>query len=452
MKNDMRNSIRRLSIVCVFSFIIFFVAGCGSTAATEPLYLTYAYDSPYESKFETFLPYTASLETSFTRMLPSLHISIDAAAVDRRIWQEVVLHMSGSEYDFSAEGRVRGRGNSTWRYMGEKRPYRIRFSEARTMFGSDYIARDWVLLANAIDYSMMRNYAAFYLASMLDSMDFAPTRHFVHLYLNNDYRGVYMLTDQIQVNQGRVEITRHENPARSEYLLEWCRHHRLPDDVYFLMGERNIPFVIGYPRGRHLTDAHVAFAEDFVSQVDAALQSLHFATLANLICLPSFVDFYIVNEFVKNADFGFSSVNFTIRQGSDGPRLVAGPVWDFDQSAGGSYAHWFPDYSPRRMWAAITNNWFAMLVLIPEFREAAAIRWLEIRGNQFPALIERLHEMVEFYQMCFERNFERWPNKLGNYLWRTPFTIVSIPTFVGQAEYLIDWYEQRAIWMDGFLS
>ena len=446
----MKNGIRSLTVLLLLMLVAFFSIACAGAVETVTdyghVYVAHEHEPDVDTTDNDTLP------TNMSRGFPSLHITIDADDIHRHDWQHVFVSMYGSDYAFpKTEARIRGRGNSTWRYMGEKRPYLIRFAEAHHMFGSAYAARDWVLLANSIDYSHMRNYAAFYLASMLDGMDFAPARHFVHLYTNGDYRGVYMLTDRMRVNTGRIELTRNSDPALSEYMLEWCRHHRSQDEVYFLMGERNIPFVIRYPDANRVTDAHVAFASDFIDQVDYAIQGLNYELLKDLICMDSFVDFYIVNEFVKNADFGFSSVNFTIRQWECGPRLVAGPVWDFDQSAGGSYAHWFPDYSPRRIWAAVTNNWFSLLVLMPEFREAAAQRWYEIRDNQVPAMIARVEYLAIVYQNCFERNFERWPNKLGRYLWRTPATVVVIPTFVGQVEYLTHWYRQRSLWMDGFL-
>ena len=386
--------------------------------------------------------------------LPSLHIGLPASRIHRNNWNAATVSLrDAGDYSFAAVvAQVRGRGNSTWRYMGEKRPLRIRFSDARPMFGSDYAARDWVLIANANDYSLMRNFAAHFLSSLLCSQDFAPAHRFVHLYLDGEYRGVYMLSDQIQVHEGRVELTAHEDPALSEYFLEWCRHPKAEGDVYFRVGEGNSPFELPFPGNRYLTGAHIQWANNFMNEVDAAIRAMDFAAMEALVDMPSFVDMYLVHEFFKNADVGFSSMFFQIRQGPGGPRLYYGPFWDFDQTAGNTFTSgWYTDYSPQRMWAGFANHWLTSLVIMPETRALIAERWEQLRDNEIAGMIAHLEYTALRYQECFERNFVRWPNKLGNYLWRTPLTVQAIPTFMGQVEYLTDWFRQRSVWMDGFL-
>ena len=385
--------------------------------------------------------------------LPALHITTWAEDIHRREWQHttVSLEMSGA-YDFEpAPARIRGRGNSTWHAMGSKLPYRIRFDQPQAMFGSDVIARDWVLLANAMDYSLMRDYAAHILGELAPSMDFSPFGHFLHLYMNGEYRGVYMLTDQIQVHDGRVELNAHQDPALSEYFIEWCRHHRMEGDVYFSVD--GIPFVIDYPRGDNLTAEHVHFVENFILRVNHVIGQRNYAALSQMVDIPSLVDLYLINEFTKNRDVGFSSMNFQIRQRDGQPVLVGGPIWDFDQSAGGVIDHnGYVNYSPTGAFAATENRWFRQLMGMPEFRAHVALRWQTMRDEEVPIMLDRIRYLSDTYKTCFERNFERWPNKLGQYLWRTPPSVIAIRTYTGQIDYLLDWFESRMEWMDDFLS
>jgi len=335
--------------------------------------------------------------------------------------------------------------------MGEKRPLRIRFSEARPMLGSSYAATDWNLINNASDYSLVRSYAAYYLGYLLRGRGFGPAHHLVHVYMDGDYRGVYLLTQQNQVHEGRVELAYNSNPALSEYFLQWCRHRRSEGDVYFHVGEGRTPFELRYPSGRRLTAEHTAFAQYFINQVDAAMISMNYEAITALIDVPSFVDFYLVNEFFKNVDVGFSSAFFQIRQTDTGPRLFAGPLWDFDQSSGSSYVSgWYTDYSPQRLWVVHANHWLRNFIVIPELRDSVAKRWHEIRDNEIAAMIHHLEDISIRYRACFDRNFQRWPNKLGNYLWRTPRTIMAIDTHEGQMAHLVDWFRQRAAWFDEF--
>jgi len=66
-------------------------------------------------------------------------------------------------------------------------------------------------------------------------------------------------------------------------------------------------------------------------------------------------------------------------------------------------------------------------------------------------MLRELERVAVRYQDCFGRNFERWDEKLGRATFRTPSSIVAIPTWRGQVEYLNGWFHQRTIWMDGFL-
>ena len=54
--------------------------------------------------------------------------------------------------------QIRGRGNSTWNRNPSKKPYRIRFAEAVEFLGPEYAnARNWTLMANTYDKTLMRN-------------------------------------------------------------------------------------------------------------------------------------------------------------------------------------------------------------------------------------------------------------------------------------------------------
>ena len=393
--------------------------------------------------------------------MPSIYIDIDPDDILYDEWTRgitVSLRNAGKrEFEFeNIITRIRGRGNASWWAMGEKRPIRLRIESPRAMFGTEYIARDWVLLANVIDYSHMRNVGALYLGALLGRFEFNPIPAiFVHVYLNGDYRGVYQFTDQIQVRRfpgtGRVEADFHPEPELSEYFIEWCRHGRKPEDIS--IEADGIPFLVHYPDAGEITGEHVKFISGFVGEVSYAIRNGVFGEVAALIDIPTFVDFYLVNEFTKNADVFFSSVFFTAKLEENGRhRLYAGPLWDFDQSAGGTSDTFYPDHSPQGAWTATENEWFRRLMRIPEFKKAVSDRWFEIRDAEVAETLAEIRYLSTTYRDDFERNFKRWPNLLGKYSWRTPPEMQAIKTYEGQVDYLLDWYEQRIIWMDEFLK
>jgi hypothetical protein len=97
---------------------------------------------------------------------------------------------------------IRGRGNSTWSYP--KKPYRLKFESKISLFGYER-AKSWVLLANYLDPTLIMNTVTFELGQRFD---LPYTNHYIHvdLVLNGVYQGNYVLTEQMQVGAGRVDI------------------------------------------------------------------------------------------------------------------------------------------------------------------------------------------------------------------------------------------------------
>ena len=375
-----------------------------------------------------------------------------------------------SSYNFSnIPTDVRGRGNSTWwQYEGRKQPYRIRFpnpnTNHRSMLDSDYRARNWSFLANHSDRALIRNYAAHELGRMLGSFCFAPFVRNVHLYINGDYRGVYLLVDHMD-NDGRVNINwDRNNPELSEYYLEFCR--RRSGDHWFWAYD--MPFEFREDSG--ITEGHYEVARAFMRRVYDAIYARDWELIQNLIEVPTFVDFYIVNELFKQIDINWSSVHMTIRGVGENRRLHKGPLWDFDRSAG-DYCFWFLEsnnnYAPFTPgeWVSAkdipfnnpvrtcTENcmkapsiaqrsvWYSYLFDIPEFRALVQERFYEVKQNHIPALIDFVRDMAQIHEKEFLRNHDRWgTNEVGT----TPF--------MTRINRLLAYFVERTLWMEKFLS
>ena len=386
---------------------------------------------------------------------PALHIDTAGPIRNRTDWVDatVTLHYHVDVFEFENQrAQIRGRGNSSWRL--QKRPFRLRFREPVVMLCAGHEARNWTLIANHSDKTLMRNYAAYYFAGLLDGMDVSPYARFVDLYINGLYQGVYMLCIQMEVLPGRVQVTAHDDPSISEYFIQ-MDHRQIYDGVrgfdFVTVNRRH--YQIRYPRDNMRTLYHAEYVRRFLIQVENAIFRQD-EDVFDLICKASFIDFYLVQELFKNQDVGFSSVFMTIRGQGDNRRLVMGPVWDFDIAAGNAYYQgWAPahgGYSPQGIWVTVVHPWFNALLRIPEFRDATAQRWSEIRDREVMQLIERIDHLATVYANDFERNFERW-DIMGRYIWPNPPTVVEIDTFRGQVEYLLWFLQERAVWMDGFL-
>lgn len=406
-----------------------------------------------------------SLNAEMPWDFPSLHIDgIDNQEIHRREWlRDVSISISSTrrpQYNFEdATGRIRGRGNSSWGM--EKRPYRIRFdhSYTRPMLNSGYAARDWTLIASHQDMSLMRHYSAYHFSELLGSMDFSPFARFVHLYFDGEYQGVYMLSDQIGAGEGRADLTYNTNPVQSEFLIQLnmrAHYNDAVDGVDFITVNGS-QYDFRFPSNDDLTPEHKQYVIDHLTHIDNMIHS-HDPQLFDYIDLPSFVDFYIINELYKDQDAGRFSVFLQLRGTGNNRRLEMGPVWDFDIAAGNAYYQGQPyhsvdgltnesGYRPDGFWMSLENRWYRSLMLNPVFFEAVVDRWNEVREDQFPALIDHINFMATRYQRDFERNFQRWPI-LGVYHWPNPEAMVRITTFLGHVDYVTHFLTERAAWLE----
>ena len=385
----------------------------------------------------------------------------------REEWHGAILNVSNTDTAFEIiDVRVsaRGRGNSTWGgFGGTKRPIRFRFpnNDWRPMFDAEYVGRDWILLANVMDPSHLRDFSARYLGSLMDTMHFVPDAWFVHLYLDGDYRGVYLLTDEREAIEGRANLTFNIDPAVSEYMIE--RDARVvyggtPVNSNWVQ-TRIGPFDIRYPSTGSWTtqpeNPYAIYVESFLNAVDEAILGGNKVDIEAMIDIETFVDFYIVNEFFKNIDFGFASTFFQIRGQGEQRRLYAGPLWDFDLSSGSAnnYPYYWPvDIDePIGAHAAVTNDWFRQLLATPWFREEVRNRWLSIRDNEVTDLLDRIQYIALTFEDDFQRDIARWPDHGRSHAYNSS-AVVGLTTSLENAEYLHWWLTERSEWMSEFLN
>ena len=119
---------------------------------------------------------------------------------------------------------MRGRGNSTWNYP--KNPYAFKLDDKAEILGMPKHKR-WVLLANWMDRTLLRNRTSFQIAAST-GLAWTPNGEFVEVILNGQHIGNYYLCEQVKIDENRLDINDpydaedaySGNPADYGYLLE----------------------------------------------------------------------------------------------------------------------------------------------------------------------------------------------------------------------------------------
>ena len=296
---------------------------------------------------------------------------------------------------------IRARGNDSWyNPNSHKKSYRIRFNAKTSLFG--YKAqRNWVLVAQYRDPTLLFNVTAFELGNRFN-FPFNHTFDFVELYLNGDYKGNYMLTWHNQVNPGRIDIDELEG-----WFIEMDGYY--DSDPRFKTKNYDLPVMIKSPEAPtgNITDINNPFY-DFVKRevnnLTDAVASPNFPEngYRDMINMRTFIDFMMIQEIVDNLDFQHPMSTFLYKD--KGGAINMGPLWDFDCGYGYNYNYVHFNYANRRM---NMNAFFKKLFDDPVFLVKYMERWNE-KYDDIISIPSFIDEMANKLEKSAVQNFQTW--------------------------------------------
>ncbi len=367
----------------------------------------------------------------------------------------MTLSISNADDEFCLEeiaGKIRGRGNATWNM--EKKSYRLKLEEKINLLGQGKgEAKDWILLANHCDQTLLRNYIAFYLGRQLSNIEYSSSGSFVEVVINGDYKGVYLLCEQVEVNKNRVNIEVDAEKLDTGYLIELDQY--ADDDegaeegvTFFRLGDRL------YTVKSDADTEQMEFIKDYVTKVDDAIHRGKKAEIEALIDLPSCVDMYLLQEFMLNIDVGWSS--FFMYKKPDGGKLYFGPVWDFDLAAGNDRRLYSGSHEGiyvadgGGMGMVQESKWYIALMKQAWFRKMVISRWEETK-DIFAGVSSVAKEAASSMSSAAERNFMRW-DIFGQIINHEPDVVVMLQNYNQHTKHLCSWLEKRYIWLDNYFA
>lgn len=269
---------------------------------------------------------------------------------------------------------MKGRGNTTWER--DKKPYNIKLDTKSKLFGMSK-AKKWCLLAHSLDNTYMRNNVAYSVAAKLD-LAWTPDCRSVDLYVNGEYKGVYLLCEKVEIGKNRVDIfdleeaTEELNPTLdfstlsvkgtagqySGYIENTKKWYNIPNNPENITGGYLLELEFSYRYGNepsgfvtkngqsvvlkspeYASKEQINYISTYWQEFEDALYSetgynSQNKTISDYIDIDSFARAYLVQEWTANFDAGMSST--FLHKDVDG-KLVAGPIWDFNEALGNSY-------------------------------------------------------------------------------------------------------------------
>jgi len=375
---------------------------------------------------------------------------------------------------------IRVRGNYTSMY--NKKPFRLTLSTPQNLFGLNHghAATNWILLADYGDNSMLRNALALYMGQQILRGHWAATFTFVQIYIDNEYQGLYLLCDEKEIDEHRINLPEPEagytgvdigyyierddyyNQEPNNFVIKYPTEY-YPDVLPVIGHETDSSHGVDAPELDGYTIHNKVYSQDqkdfakkyfqltytilyeaCVNQAYYEISSSNIAdwqswtlvpsssnnpveVVSKVIDLDSFIDMILICEAVGDPDLAHSSFYFSLDMSPTGNKKLALTCpWDHDRTFGlcnglknaGQTTLWCKDchYNP---WVSVLPqaDWFITLL-------KARYQQLE-QADIFNKCLNMLDDYSDTYVDDFALNFSRW-----NIRWAFDLTEVN-PVNIG---------------------
>ena len=320
---------------------------------------------------------------------------------------------------------------------------------------------DWILHGPYSDKTLMRNAIIYEMGDRIGR--YTTRRRYCELFINGDYRGVYMLMENIKRDNDRVDIATLlpsdtvGNEVTGGYIMKvdriqgdfeggWASPYpRLGGDEQFIQMHK--------PEANDLHPLQFDYIQNHFTQFEHALAGPNFTDDAlgyrAFIEPESFIDMYFANEVTKNVDAYRLSTYFYKEKDSDGGKIVMGPWWDYNLGFGnsdGCDSYLTTGFESNTGCRVLHPFWWERLREDADYRGLTRCMWDDYRSDAWSD--ESLNGIIDSLATLLAgpsiRDHARWP-RLGEYVWPNVFIGA---TYDEEVDFLRNWILDRVAWLD----
>ena len=316
---------------------------------------------------------------------------------------------------------------------------------------------DWVLHGPYSDKSLLRNSLAYHMGTSTGK--YTPRTRLCELYINDNYRGIYMLTERIKRDKNRVDIAslKPEDLSGEEltggYILQIDRDDESSNIDGWYSGSSPTKFYSYHdPKAEDLEAVQREYLKTYLTSFEEDMESTdYYWKYKSYVDVPSWIDYFLVTEMGKHIDAYKLSFYMHKKKSTNGGKLHFGPLWDFNLGFGNFNFVCSPEPEgwTYEFQGTCDNShpfWVKKLTDIPEVSDQINCRWNQLRNGplHIDSLMQYIDARIAEMGDAPSRNFERW-NILGQYVWPNDFVG---DTYEEEVDFLKTWLTTRLTWMD----
>ena len=349
---------------------------------------------------------------------------------------------------------IRGRSSREF----DKKSYRITLiyddgiNNNQSVMGMD-AHHEWVLHGPFLDKSLVRNYMWYNIAG--EMMEYAPNVRFCEVVIDGSYQGLYLMTESITkgYDDSRLSMeVKKKGNSFSGYVLRVNDIYPFEETTSVIHDYGNysyvarIPVEVIYPGTVNQTEEMRRAIELEFSAFEKALYSYDYDSedygYTQWIDVPSFVDYYILNEFVCNIDAGRLSTYFY--KDTSGKYKIC--VWDFNNACD----NYMELHVNLHDFDTQNRLLYHMLCRDEDFTEAIITRYKELRQSVLSEeyLMNYIDQTIAYLGPAIERNFAKW-----GYSFQAEYSLLKgedreICSYDEAISQLKEFLIERGNWMD----
>ena len=394
--------------------------------------------------------------------LPSVVIHTERALdiINKEVYRKGIVSFiseDGQIYTDSLE--IKGRGNASWSFP--KKPYRLKLYNKTNVLGLPANEKNWTLINNYGDKTLMRNHLAFDLSERLE-LAYTPAIKYVNVFLNGEYKGCYQLCDQMEVADKRIEVEKMEVEdiafpnLSGGYLLEIDAYAY--SEASWFESNKKVPVTVKYPKDDEIVPIQYNYIKEHFNKMEAALFSPEFKDpekgYRKYMDIESFIRHFLVGEISGNTDTYWSVYMYKKRNDD---LFYFGPVWDYDLAYENDYRTYPINTNPDWIYATKGSTANGARVMVnrlfedPAFVNQLKSIYAQYRDNDIiseDALLSVVDNSAEELEESQTLNFLRW-NIMNNKVHENP---VVHGSYSAEVENIRRYINGRIAWMDNKLE
>lgn len=340
-----------------------------------------------------------------------------------------LLYESG-EYQKKKSGlTIKIRGNTSVKING-KSSYKLKLQKEADLLSalvprdtvkwsaSDYADKNWILLAST---ETSHTWIGFKICDIV-GFPWTPEYAFVNVFINGDYRGLYLLMESINQGPSRVNI------SDDGYIIErdayWWN-----EDVWFKTERYGLEYTFKYPDEDDVTAKQLEYIQNLMDDVETHITD---GTYEDILDVESFARWILVHDLLGSWDAAGSNA-FMAKENSADSKIYMLSNWDFDSNFI-QEDEWGKQHNLDRAYA---------VYLFRSVNTTFINRYKDLFDSIQPMLLSAFQSWMEELETALEG-----PIDISRYCdsarWNSPWRRLVD----GDYHEALNWFERRLAWMN----